>query len=73
MRHNIRLSTEEKINIWLDLCEFSLMLMQKTMSKKKLNEKMERMRSEHLKRNRIILEKIGRLKDGKEYFAHRVG
>ncbi|MBT9145599.1 hypothetical protein B9J77_04185 [candidate division NPL-UPA2 bacterium Unc8] len=62
MKHNIRLSTKEKINIWLDLCEFSSGLMESTMSKKELNRKLEKMRSEHLKRDRIMLEKIGRLK-----------
>lgn len=62
MKHNIRLTTKERINIWLDLCEFSSRLMEKTMSKKELNRKVERMRSEHLRRDKIILEKIGRLK-----------
>jgi len=72
MKHKLKLFAREKINIWLDLCEFSTMLMKKTMSEKKLNEKMERIRIEHLKRDRTILEKIGRLKSGKKHFAHSI-
>ena len=62
MKHNVRLSVKEKINIWLDLCEFTLALTKKVLSGKELNDKMKRMRAEHLKRNRLILEKMGRLK-----------
>ncbi len=62
MKHDIRLSTKEKINIWLDLCEFSSRLMESTISKKECNDRVKRMRNEHLKRDRIILEKIGGLK-----------
>lgn len=62
MRYNIKLSTKEKINIWLDLCEFSLVLTEKTLSRRELDSKMESMRNEHLKRDKIILEKVGGLK-----------
>jgi hypothetical protein len=62
MRHNIKLSIKEKINIWLDLCEFSLRLMESSMSKKELNKRLKKMRNEHLKRDRVILENLGKLK-----------
>jgi hypothetical protein len=62
VKHKLKLTTKEKINIWLDLCDFSFRLMEKTMSRDELNRKLERMRSEHLKKDRIIWEKIGRLK-----------
>ena len=62
MKHNVKLTIKEKINIWLDLCEFSSKLMESAISKKECNDRMKRMRDEHLKRDRIILEKIGGVK-----------
>jgi pectate lyase len=61
MKHNTKLTTKEKINIWIDLCEFSSGLMESAMSKKELKKRLKRIRSEHLRRDKIILEKIGRL------------
>lgn len=62
MKYSIRLTIKEKINIWLDLCEFSSGLMESAMPKRELNKRLARMRSEHLERDRIVLEKIGKLK-----------
>jgi len=66
MQHNIRLSVQEKIKIWLDLCDFSYKLMEQNLSKKELHERLKKLREEHLRNDVQMLKKIFKY-DTKKY------
>ncbi len=62
MRHPLKLTNEEKINIWLDLCDFTFHLTKSTLSSRELKEKLKRNRQVHLKDDYLILSRLARLK-----------
>lgn len=65
MRHTLRLNTEERIEAWLSLCELTFLLMKKTLSRKRLIERLKKIREEHLKSDYLFLANLGNLKNEK--------
>jgi len=61
MRHEVKLSKQEKIRIWLDLCDFTYTLMQKALSAKQLAKKMKRLRKLHWEEDKRMLIALGRV------------
>lgn len=62
MQHDLRLSSKEKIEIWLDLCDFSFKLMRAALSKRELKKRLNQMRRAHLEDDYLILSKLAKLK-----------
>ncbi len=61
MRHELNLTVKERINIWLDLCDFSLRLMKTNLSLKQFNMKLYRIREKHLRDDYKLLIKWSEL------------
>jgi len=62
MQHRIKLTAREKINIWLDLCDFSFRLMKSTLNITELEKRLKKIRRAHLKEDRLLLLKWAGLK-----------
>jgi len=63
MQHRLKFkSLEEKINIWLDLCDFTFKLISATLSPTELRKKLKKMREVHLRQDYLLLSKIARIK-----------
>ncbi|MBI4801655.1 MAG: hypothetical protein HY796_03930 [Elusimicrobia bacterium] len=62
MQHKIKLTAREKINIWLDLCDFSFRLMKNALSVTELEKRLKKIRQAHLKEDRLFLLKLAGLK-----------
>lgn len=62
MYHKLRLSIQERIKAWLDLCDFSLKLLEDNMDKKRVELKLKRMREDHLKTDYSVLSGLSRIK-----------
>jgi len=62
MRHKLKLSVRERIRAWLDLCDFSFRLMRGALGEKGLRKKIEKLRLEHLTKDRIILQGWAKIK-----------
>ena len=60
MRHKVKYTKKEKIMIWLDLCDFSYKLMKSALGGKKLRERLEKMRKEHLENDHRILKGLAK-------------
>jgi len=61
MKHSVRFSKEEKINIWLDLCDFTFRLMAGSLDKRQLENRLSRMREEDVKSHREFLSRLGNI------------
>ncbi len=61
MRHELKLTVKEKINVWIDLCDFSFLLMKNTLSLKQLKTKLNKIRKDHLKNDYKLLTKWSEL------------
>lgn len=61
MKHSVRFSKEEKINIWLDLCDFTFRLMASSLDKRQLENRLSRMREEDVKSHREFLSRLGNI------------
>lgn len=61
MRHAVKLTKEEKVKIWLDLCDFSFRLMRSALSPKELRRKLKRIRELHWKEDQRMLTALGRI------------
>lgn len=61
MHHKVKYAQNEKIKIWLDLCDFSLKLMKSALSSSGFKKRIIRMRKEHQEDNRRFLVAMGRL------------
>jgi hypothetical protein len=59
MKHFVKFNREEKINIWLDLCDFTFRLMANSLDERQLEKRLARMREEDLKRHREFLSRLG--------------
>jgi hypothetical protein len=62
MRHPLKLTREEKINIWLDLCDFSFKFLKSNLSAAKLQKRLRIIRQEHLRDDYLLLSKLADLK-----------
>lgn len=63
MHHALKFrNSEEKINIWLDLCDFTFQLMKSSLPRAKLRERLKEIREAHLKEDQLILSKLARIK-----------
>lgn len=62
MRHRIKLNIKERINRWLELCDFSYYLMKKALSPSRFKKRFERLREEHLQKDYKILQGWARIK-----------
>lgn len=60
MRHAVKLTKEEKVKIWLDLCDFSFRLLRKALSPRQLEHKLQKMRQRHLQEDRRVLEALAK-------------
>ncbi len=59
MKHEINLTPEDRVQAWLDLCDFSLRLMESALSPSRLEERFRRMREENLRGHREFLRRLG--------------
>lgn len=66
MRHPLKLNREEKIEAWLNLCDFTFLLMKKMLSKKEFNERLKKIREEHLEADYLFLTNLAILKNDKK-------
>ena len=62
MQHKLKATAREKINIWLDLCDFTFHLMQNNLSAEELSNRLKKIRQAHLKKDYLILSKLAKLK-----------
>mgnify|MGYP001591882287 CR=1 FL=1 len=62
MRHKIKLTVKEKINAWLDLCDFSFLLMKSTLNEKALIRKIDKINFAHAERNKLILKGLANVR-----------
>lgn len=61
MKHEVELSAEERVQAWLDLCEFNLRLMESALDRPRLEERFSRMREDDLRGHREFLRRLGEL------------
>lgn len=65
MQHDIKLSKEEKMDRWLELCDFSYHFMKENLTKKEFDRRMKRLRDEHLEGDYKWLKSLAKM--DKEY------
>lgn len=61
MRHPLELSPEEKIKIWLDLCDFTYRLMKNGLGNKQLEKRLHFMREADIKGHATFLTNLGKI------------
>lgn len=55
MKHAVKLSPQDKAQVWIDLCDFSLRLMESALDRSRIEEKFRRMREEDLRGHAVGL------------------
>lgn len=60
MYHKIKLSSREKINEWLTLCDFTLDLIRRNMGTKRVIQVFKKMREDKLKANFVMLKNLSK-------------
>lgn len=62
MQHRIKFKNlEEKIKIWLDLCDFCFALMKNSLPSKEFKKRLKKIREAHLEKDLLILSKLAKL------------
>lgn len=61
MKHTLKLTPEERIAVWLDLCDFTFRLMKGGLDKEHLERRLHRMRGEKIKANKAFLTNLGKV------------
>lgn len=63
MQHTLRFTNlDEKLQAWLNLCDFTFHLMKNSLSAVELKKRIKKIRRAHLKEDIIILSKLARFK-----------
>lgn len=62
MHHKLHLSTKEKLDAWLQLCDLSFKLLKDNIDKKEIKNRLNKMREDHLRIDYSILKGLSRLK-----------
>ncbi len=61
MKHELKLNPEERVKAWLALCDFTLRLMSATLDKGRLEQRLGKIREEHLKSREAFLANLGKV------------
>ena len=61
MYHKSKLSNQEKIKAWLDLCNFTFKLLEDNLEKEEMIKRFKKMRQEHLYVNYSILKRMSKV------------
>ncbi len=62
MYHNLPENPEKRIEIWLELCDFTYKLLKDALSPEEFKKRLEWMRKDHLGRDYKILDKLASIK-----------
>ena len=62
MYHKLKLSSEEKIKTWLNLCDFTFELMEKNLGKRDFLKRLKKIREDQVKANYFLLRGLSRIK-----------
>lgn len=60
MKHDLHLSSGEKVSAWLDLCDFALKLMESSIDSDRLEARLRRVRDETLAGHTNFLVNLGK-------------
>ncbi len=61
MKHPLKYSSQEKVEIWLDLCDLTFRLMASSLNPEQLENRLHRMREEDVKSHRNFLTRLGKI------------
>jgi len=61
MKHSATFSPQEKVKIWLDLCDFTFRLMDSSLDDHQLEKRLRRMRDEDIRGHNEFLTRLGEL------------
>ena len=62
MYHKAKLSAQEKIKLWLSLCDFPATLIEDNFGKEEFQKRLEKMRETHVRVNHSMLKGLSRVK-----------
>ena len=62
MYHKLKLSSQEKIEAWLNLCDFTFELMEKNLGKRDFLQRLKSIREDQVKANCFLLRGLSRIK-----------
>ncbi len=62
MYHKVKLSTQERIKAWLNLCDLTFKLLKDNLGEKELRSRLKRMREEQIQANYLMLKGLNRIK-----------
>lgn len=61
MKHKINRSHNEKLKAWIDICDFSFRVMEKTLSKEEIEKRINKIKILHSENNKHIFTALGKI------------
>ncbi|MFZ5801032.1 MAG: hypothetical protein ACOY3D_06650 [Candidatus Omnitrophota bacterium] len=62
MNHTLNLKSEQKLNIWLDLCDLTFEFLRNNLKPMALKRRLKKIRLAHLKEDCLVLSRLAKLK-----------
>lgn len=59
MKHKVELSARERVNAWLEICDFTFRLMSASLDKRRLEKRLRRMREDNVAAHKRFLSRLG--------------